>query len=338
MKINKVLIIRFSSFGDIIQCSKAAELIAQINPAAEIHWVTRGEFKALLEINPKVKKVWSLSKENKTFLDLVKLGLTLRKEKYDLIYDAHNNLRSNLLFIILRLGRLSPKWVTRSKDRIKRIMLFQFRLNFFNYPFKGIDSFLTPIKKVFAQNPSNELGISSWNFSPEVLRKLSEIPHLNESVIFVPSAAWTMKRWPVEHWITLASLIEKKIIILGGNEDEIFCNQIKNVAPERIENLAGKLSLIESCAVVKHAELIISADTGLLHVADVFGKKALSLMGPTAFGFTTHQNIKTLEIDMKCRPCSKDGRGKCHQPVYQRCMVDITPKMVAHEAHLALHE
>lgn len=338
MLINKVLIIRFSSFGDIVQCSKVAELITQVNHQSEIHWVTRGEFKNLLEINPNVRKVWSLSRESKGLIDLFKLGFTLRNEKYDLIYDAHNNLRSHLLYFILKCGRPKSKWITRSKDRVKRVLLFNFRLNYFDYPFKGIRSFLLPIENFLGELSKKDLVVSSWNFSSQVLLKMNEISHLQESIVFVPSAAWAMKRWPLEHWITLASLVEKNIIILGGKEDEIFCEEIKKIAPQRIQNLAGKLSLIESCAVVQNAKLIISADTGLLHVADVFGKKALSLMGPTAFGFTTHQNIKTLEVEMSCRPCTKDGSGKCSQATYQKCMVDITPTMVANEARLALRE
>jgi heptosyltransferase-2 len=217
-------------------------------------------------------------------------------------------------------------------------MLFNFRKNYFDYPFKGIRSFLAPIEKFLNATLKNEKNESLWNFPLQVHSKLQEIPHLKQSVVFVPSAAWEMKRWPLNHWKSLASLIDKNIIILGGKEDASFCEEIKEIAPQRIQNLAGKLSLIESCAVVQQAHLIISADTGLLHVADVFGKKALSLMGPTAFGFTTHANIKTLEIDLSCRPCTKDGRGNCHQATYQKCMVDITPSLVAHEARHALRE
>jgi len=86
------------------------------------------------------------------------------------------------------------------------------------------------------------------------------------------------------------------------------------------------------------SELIISADTGLLHVADVLGVKGISLMGPTAFGFTTSNFIRTLEIDMPCRPCTKDGRGHCTQPIYQACMVNIAPTIVANEVRQLTHE
>jgi heptosyltransferase-2 len=92
--------------------------------------------------------------------------------------------------------------------------------------------------------------------------------------------------------------------------------------------MAGKLSLMESMGIVKKSNLVISADTGIIHVADLIGTPGISLIGPTAFGFPTGAHIKTLEVDLPCRPCTKDGRGNCSQKVYQKCMVDITPEMV----------
>ena len=147
-----------------------------------------------------------------------------------------------------------------------------------------------------------------------------------------------MKRWPIPHWEKLIAIMPNQQFIILGGKDDLFCEDLKMIAPDRVQNLAGKLSLVESCALIKNSKLVISADTGLLHVADVLGVKALSLMGPTAFGFTTGTQIKTLEVALPCRPCTKDGRGTCSQEVYQKCMVDITPEWVAKEAQLMLAE
>lgn len=332
MKINKVLIIRFSSFGDIVQCSSVVELIRQKYPEARIDWVTRSDFDYLVSLNRGVHHVWSFNKKA-GLMGLIELGLKLRSEKYDHIYDAHNNLRSKMLSFLLRIRFSSPNWVTRSKDRLKRILLFTFRVNTFPWPFKGIDSYLKPLTK-WGLIPSGNDKLVSWNFKSEALVKTRaslENPH---SIVLVPSAAWEMKRWPLGHWKKLIELMpERNFVILGGKEDH-FCEELRAIAPSRVENLAGKLSLVESCALISQSELVISADTGLLHVADVLGVKSLSLMGPTAFGFTKGTQIKTMEVDLPCRPCTKDGRGSCSQDVYQRCMVDITPERVADEARL----
>jgi heptosyltransferase-2 len=124
-------------------------------------------------------------------------------------------------------------------------------------------------------------------------------------------------------------------MILAG-PDDVFCKEIENAAPERVINLSGKTNLLESCYLVQKSNLVISGDTGFLHAADKFAVPALSLMGPTAFGFTTGDHIKTLEINMKCRPCSKDGSGKCKMKIYQQCMVDITPNWVADEVKMLM--
>lgn len=335
MKIKKVLIIRFSSFGDIVQCSTVVESIRQKYPDATIDWVTRSDFEYLVRLNHDVNKVWGFNKKL-GLAGLFELGSNLRKENYDHVYDAHNNLRSKLLSFIMRTKFFDrPYWLTRSKDRFKRVLLFTFRINTFPWPFKGIHSFLSPLQK-WGVNFNETEKLVSWDFAADTLEKTNSKFTDNKTIVLVPSAAWEMKRWPLPHWKKLISIMPNHQFIILGGKDDLFCEDLKMIAPDRVQNLAGKLSLVESCALIKNAQLVISADTGLLHVADVLGVKGLSLMGPTAFGFTTGSQIKTLEISLPCRPCTKDGRGTCSQDVYQKCMVDITPERVSNEAQLML--
>ncbi len=336
MEKNKVLIIRFSSFGDIIQCSTVIESITLrykngLNNASELHWVTRSDFESIVRLNQNLDKVWTLNKKL-GFFGLIKLSLELRNQNYSHIYDAHNNLRSKLLVLFLMTKFHRPSLITRSKFRVKRFLLFTLRINKFPKPFIGINSFLKPLGKWNISSASNS-KLVKWKFSNEIDSKIDNLKTSligsSEMIVLVPSAAWEMKRWPVAHWSELIRLLpEKKFIILGGSED-LFCEDLANIDSTRVFNLAGRLTLVESCSLVSKASLVISADTGLLHVADVLGVKAISLMGPTAFGFTKSQNIKTIELDLACRPCSKDGRGSCSQKTYQLCMVNITPNYVA---------
>lgn len=337
MTINKVLIIRFSSFGDIVQCSSVVELIRQKFPDAQIDWVTRSEFDYLVKLNHGVNHVWSFNKKL-GLKGLLKLGLELKAQNYDHVYDAHNNLRSSLLSFIMRARPFNrPNWLTRSKSRLKRILLFTFRINTFPKPFKGIHSFLRPLEKWgFPFQEKNKFVI--WDFPVVSVEKTKSYVQSGNEIVLVPSAAWEMKRWPLDLWKKLIMLMpDKKFVVLGGKED-LFCEELKAIDPARVENLAGKLSLVESCALILSSPLVISADTGLLHVADVLGVKALALIGPTAFGFTSGNQIKTMEVELPCRPCTKDGRGSCSQNVYQKCMVDITPEQVAMSARQMLLE
>src|SRR4051812_39339950 len=92
----KILIIRFSSFGDVLQTLSVLGRLGLDFPQAEIHWVTRREFTPLLETHPRLNKVWSLNKGAR-FGDLWRLARELRRENFTHVYDAHNNLRSHLL-------------------------------------------------------------------------------------------------------------------------------------------------------------------------------------------------------------------------------------------------
>ena len=137
-----------------------------------------------------------------------------------------------------------------------------------------------------------------------------------------------MKRWPVKHWKTLIQLLEGyKIIILAGPNDT-FCKEIANIDTSRVINLAGKTSILESCYIVSKSKIVVSGDTGFMHTADLFNTKCIALIGPTAFGYPFGTSVTILEEDLPCKPCTKDGRGKCKQNIWQKCMVDINPEYV----------
>ena len=344
MQKNKVLIIRFSSFGDIVQCSSVVELIRQksyLNPGEsklnEIHWATRSDFDFLVKLNSNIDKVWSLDKKL-GFIGLLKFAILLRSENFTHVYDAHNNLRSKVIKFFLMSRVNTPDSVSRSKERWKRILLFNFRINKFPKPFKGIESYIAPLAK-WGIRCGSESFLVKWIFSKSVEEKIKVLIGEEKIVALVPSAAWEMKRWPLEHWKKLIHLLpDTNFVILGGKEDYLFCQELAAINPLKIQNLAGLLSLVESCHLIQKSALVVSADTGLLHVADVLGIKGLALMGPTAFGFTMSSQISTIEVELPCRPCSKDGSGKCSQNVWQRCMVEILPTKIANEVQRLIHE
>lgn len=315
----KILIIRFSSFGDIIQCLASVNPIKNRFKDSNIHFVTKSDFKGIVKSHPGIDKV-SYLKGGKGLKDLFKLARSLRRENFDIIYDAHSNLRSTILSIYLRFFS-KAKFIKRPKERLKRFALFYLGKNYFSKPYRGMKSYLKPLEK---------LGVDQ-KITPCKLDLPEVFPKFESFITLVPSAAWEMKRWPLDHFKKLIRILpQEKFVILGGPSD-VFCQELQDLDPSRVQNLAGKLSIIESMAMVNASKVIVSADTGIIHVADLIGVKGLSLMGPTAFGFPTGDHIKTLEVNLTCRPCSKDGRGKCSQVVYKKCMVDITPEMVAKE-------
>ncbi len=337
MKKNKVLIIRFSSFGDILQGSTIPRIFKLNNPDVEVHWLTREDFVDLVKLNADVDEVIGFDRKGSLF-DLVGLSWRLRQEGYDYVYDVHNNLRSNVIGLIFRFFNFRQYlFLKRSKNRFKRFFLFSFRINLFPKPFKGRKSFEEPLKKWGLKFKENE-SVAHFNFDRRIVAKVESTiaPFKNKTwVTLVPSAAWAMKRWPIENWKEILKNSSKDyfFVFLGGPEDK-FIEEIVKEYPDSTLNLAGKLSLVESSYLVSVSNWIIANDTGLLHVADLFGIHGLSLQGPTAFGFTTHPNLITMEVDLSCRPCTKDGRGKCINTIYQKCMVDITPSSVLEKTQI----
>lgn len=328
----KVLIIRFSSFGDVLQTLSVAGRISEAFPQAKIQWVTREEFVPLVNSHPSVRKVWSVPK-GAGFKELWALGGRLRAEGFTDVYDAHNNLRSHILslrmngFLAWRVWTGRQKFLRRSIYRWKRFLLFRFRKNLFPKPFSGQFALLEPLRKWGIEPtlpPVPQLYLDS-----DSVYKLKTSFGGRPVVALAPSASYPLKRWPIENWKELVKLSSETIFVLLGGPEDTFTAEIAAVDPKRVINMAGKLSLLESASVVAASKVLVTNDTGLLHVAEQIGKPALALMGPAPFGFPSRPKTQIFEIDLYCRPCSKHGQGPCVNPEYQKCMKDIKPEAVS---------
>ncbi len=318
----KILIIRFSSIGDLTQSLSIPSLIYRYHPEAEIHFVTRLDLSALLSNHPHIHQKFYLDRK-RGFEGLFELAKRLRKEKYTHIYDAHNNLRSFLIRFLVQ----APQKLLKPMMRFKRFMLLRFHINLFEKPFSGQRDLLKPLEKwgvPFSLPPAPQLFLGM-----DERRKIISLLEKNkvqDFVVLAPSAAYFLKRWPLEHW---HALIKKNphlsFVILAGPEDT-FTEEL-NVYPQ-VLNLTGQTTLLESAAVVEKALAVISNDTGLLHFAEQLGKPTIALMGPAPFGFPSRPSTKILERELKCRPCSKHGQGPCVNPNYHECLKSISPTEV----------
>ncbi len=310
----KALFVRFSSLGDITQALAAALALKQEYPALELHWIVRSDFKSYLEQFSVIDRIWSFDR-SAGLLGLLQLSRTLNQEQFDLIYDAHSNVRSHWLCFALRLLRPRITIVRRSKERFKRLMLFRFRKNFYPKPYRGALSFVQPLEKFLQKSLTIPLPRMQSKPNPS-------------HILLAPSAAWEMKRWPVPYWRKLIELMENKNFVLLGGKDDTFLSEIQSKAPDRVTNKAGLWSWNETLSSIQNAKLVISGDTGVLHMADLLGVPAIALIGPTAFGYPFRETSIVLEAQLYCKPCSKDGRGKCINRTYKKCLFDISPEKV----------
>ena len=321
----KILIIRFSSIGDLTQALSIPAFLKAACTKTEIHFVTRKDLAELAENNPNIQKVWKLDKSS-GFAGLFKLIQQLRKENFTHIYDAHNNLRS---FIIRKLI-WGPVKLVRPMYRWKRFLLLQFHINLFQQPFSGQRDLIQPLEKwnlKFSLPETPQIFLSAQSLKEA--QNLLSTHQLHTYYVLAPSAAYELKRWPISHWQKLIELNpEKKFVVLAGAEDSFTAHLD---AFSNVINLTGKTTLLQSAAIIQMAKAVISNDTGLLHIAEQIGKPAIALMGPAPFGFPSRPATLILEKKLKCRPCSKHGQGPCVNPIFQECLRSITAEDVSKE-------
>lgn len=323
MKPVKLLIIRFSSIGDLTQSLSLPSFIKSNVPQAEIHFITRSDLAPILENHPQIHRVWSLQK-SLGFSGLLKIIGELRKQNFTHIYDAHNNLRSAWIRSLI----LGPRKLVRPMKRIKRFFLIQFHINLFEMPFSGQRDLIKPLEKwgfKFRLPPAPQLFIEE-----EILQKVDQllIQHqLLDYVVLAPSATYELKRWPIDYWKKLVQLNpNRKFVVLAGPSDT-FTSALND--EENVVNLTGETNLLESAALIKKSYAAVCNDTGLLHFAEQLGKPAIALMGPAPFGFPSRETTRILEKDLWCRPCSKHGQGPCKNKIYQLCLRSILPEDVS---------
>lgn len=335
MKQERILIIRFSSLGDVLQTLSVASALKKRFPQAKIHFCTRNDFAPLCENHPNINKIWTVNR-NGHFSELLSLARELRYVKFSHIYDAHSSLRSRLFCFLMRgpFGLWSLRgqfFIRRTKYRFKRVLLFNFGINLYPKPFVGQTSLLEPLKMWQVESKVPEIP---QLFLPPKAQELSkvkiyEMKKRGPLIALSPSASFELKRWPLSHFKELVSASPSNwnFAILGGPDDH-YLGDLFSVAPERMINFVGRLSYVESAAVVLSCDLLISSDTGLMHAAEQLGKPCVSLMGPAPFGYPGRKSTKILELDLPCRPCSKHGEKPCKNKEPQKCLVDIRPDFV----------
>ncbi len=329
---SKILIIRLSSLGDIIQCLPAADLIKQQWPTSKTHWLVKKEFSKTLESSVNIDELIVYNKKL-GLLSFIKTCWKLRQGNYTHIFDAHSNVRSHIASFILRIKLKQPYFLRRPKNRLKRWLLFSVGWNTLPMPFRGAKSFTSPLKTWGVKSkpwPKPGLRLSVNN-------KLSNLIKKDNFILLAPSAAWEMKRWPKENWINLVSKNPDSFFVIAGGPEDIFCEEIVNANMNNSINLAGKISWDETFELVNMSTLIISGDTGVLHMADYLQKNVICLIGPTAFGYPSSNNSIVLEAPLKCRPCTKDGRGKCKNSTYKECLTLLTPELVTQKMNEILN-
>ncbi|MBK9732992.1 MAG: glycosyltransferase family 9 protein [Chitinophagaceae bacterium] len=316
----KFLIIRFSSIGDIVLTTPVIRCLKTQLPDAEVHYLTLSAYREIIENNPYLAKKFYL-KDN--FGEIIQ---QLKEERYDFIVDLHTNIRS--LIVRLHLRRPSN---TFNKLNIEKWLYVNLKWKVLP-DVHIIDRYLEPVRMLGVKNDGKGLDYFIRS-EDEIQVDALPLTHLHGFIALVIGAKHTTKKLPFAKLVELCNLLPYPIMLLGGPEDAETGDALAKTDPVKISNSCGKYSISQSASLLKLSKLVITHDTGLMHIAAAFRKKIISVWGNTvpAFGMSPYYghaaiNQAMVEINnLNCRPCSKIGFEKCPKGHF-KCMNLINVK------------
>lgn len=314
----KILVIRFSSMGDIIYTTPVVRCLKKQLPGAEVHFLTKSAFKFIYDNNPYVDRLLLLKP---TLSETIQ---EIKSEKYDYIIDLHNNLRTSL--IKLRTGIRSS---TYKKQRLRKWLSLRFNLKLVP-PIHLVERYMKTVQFLGVKN--DKQPIDYYIKAEYELKKMLPASHQDNYVAFVIGATHFTKRMPNEKIISICDDIKYPIVLLGGADVKGNGNEIGNAIGQKIYNACGITSLDESVYLVSKASCVIGFDTGLTHIAEAFNKPIASIWGgtvPELLGVQPYmvKDAKVIGINLSCRPCSKFGLEKCPLGHF-KCMREIPENVI----------
>ena len=320
----KILVIRFSSIGDIVLATSPLKTIRRAYPDAQITFLTLDTFAPLLEYHPDIDALVSISKRM-SLIELWGFADHIRRKQYRHIFDLHNSIRSNLV----TLRSSSPVYQLK-KPRWNRFLLFYFHHNAFASDFSTLKMYHEHLGSIWNENddlPATLLKVS--NYEQKMARDMLLDKNIfDEFITVVPGSAWTQKQWPAEKYIETLNQLDLPVVLLGEKKDTI-CFDIAKGSSSAV-NLAGQTTIRQALAVLANSAYVIGSDTGLTHAAEALGKQVYMILGPTSPETGAGVNLPgstNIETDVWCRPCSQNGKLPCYRKT-QECMDSIVPNDV----------
>jgi len=325
-----VLLVRFSSIGDILLTTPLVRALARRHPEAKLVYVTKRAMAPLVADNPHVSEVVTLEPGE----PIRHLARRLRTLAPTHGLDLHGSVRSAGLRLLVRC-----RWSGYRKRKLARALLIAAKLDAYRRraPAAVAERYFEAARRLDTRPdggpPEFCLGPGATDRAAQWLaeRGLGGGARL---AALAPGAAHATKRWPVAHWSALAERLSAagyRSVVVGGPEDRGLAQQLVAEGRSAVASAAGEFSLQETGALLARARVVVSGDTGVMHMATGVGAPVVALFGPTVaqFGFFPyHAPAAVLERALDCRPCSATGTAAC--PLgHHRCLADITPEEVA---------
>ncbi|MFM7023621.1 MAG: glycosyltransferase family 9 protein [Flavobacteriales bacterium] len=308
----KFLIIRFSSIGDIVLTTPVLRCLKKKFPGCEIHYLTKVAFAPIVKENPYINKVYSIEKSPKEVMS------ELKKENYSHIIDLHKNLRSKKVVFAL-----NAKTSSFPKLNAEKFLMVKFKMDILP-KIHIVDRYFKAVEDLGVKNDKEGLDY----FIPENVVLPQRIPPAYN--VLVVGAAHPTKALTEEQLIKIAKESTLPVVLLGGKKEAALGEKIAEICGANVINHCDKGNLHQSALIIKHATIVITPDTGMMHVASAFKKKIISIWGNTIpeFGMYPYlpQNPELYKIfevkELNCRPCSKIGHRECPKGHF-KCIKEI---------------
>jgi lipopolysaccharide heptosyltransferase I len=349
----KILILKPSSLGDVIHALPVLRLLKRHYPAAEIFWWIDSALAPLIAGDPDLTGIVRFERKRwgkpRHWPEMLRSIRSLRAQNFDLVID---------LQCLLRSGAFA--WLARGKFLIGLDDAREGARGFYDlavprpsFHTHAVDWYLAvlpalgvPVHKNFTWLPERPQIADDvnrkWPGASERrapsrhengdFQHAGTVPGAPQLILLQPGARWLNKRWPVQHFAELVRTLAKKFpaarfAVLGGKDDQPLGEKIFQAAPEKVLNLCGATSLPEMIEWVRRCDLLITNDTGPMHVAAALDKPLVALFGPTAPERTGPygqlQNV--LRLDLPCSPCMK---STCASEKTDECLRALSPATV----------
>ena len=302
-----ILVVRFSSIGDIVLTSSVVRCIKNQVQNAQIHYLTKDQFKPLFEANPNVDKIIGFSD---TWDSLI---AELKAENYDCIIDLHNNLRTKRLK--LALGKPSYSFPKRN---VRKYLLTKFKWNTLFENEHVVNRYFKPAEKIGVKNDNlpNEFFIAEKN----VIDLKNTTLKSQNYLAFAIGAQFATKKLPFDKSLSICDQVQFPIVLLGDKKDALVADElISKSSNKALFSFCGKLNIQQSASILKQSKVVLTHDTGLMHIAACFTVPIVTIWGNTTpiFGmsaYTPNQMNQAVNFEVEelsCRPCSKIGYANC---------------------------
>ncbi len=345
--LTKTLIIRLSSVGDIVLSTPLPRLLRQRFPHCQIDYLTRSEYADLLRHNPHLSNLLEFPSGG-TFRDLHRLRKRILASRYDLIVDLHDSLRSRYL----TFGTVP---VTRvNKRKLARWVLVHLNIDLYDH-LGGHRDVADRYIETVAHLGIRDDGQGAEIFLPaDAVKRAEEVfPRAGETPVplivgICPSARHPTKQWPAERFAATAAALARDTgatcVLFGSGSEVIRCEEIRrsilrDLPDAAVLDLSGQMTLLETAAAMDHCAVVITNDSGLMHLAGARQRKIVAIFGSTTeqLGFFPPRARSEVvqNTTLHCRPCSHIGRAHCPKKHF-RCMIDIPTQQVIETARRQL--